>query len=148
MSRARCLNVDKPRLAANSRLIRLRLRLNELDVTETRSPRFVCALAASFYGLAVRSHLMGTHASHRVHPDTTPTRFFAADSSPFGCVNNFHRLWLISRFASTFPYHLARHSTSRRGWYNKWYNSSTRPEWKRWLEIDAVGLSDYRACKF
>lgn len=62
---ARCLNVDKPRLAANSRLIRLRLWLNELDVTETRSPRFVCALTASFYDLAVRSHLVGTHASHR-----------------------------------------------------------------------------------
>lgn len=36
---ARCLNVDKPRRAANSRLIRLRLRADGLDVRRPRNTR-------------------------------------------------------------------------------------------------------------
>ena len=44
---ARCLNVDKPRRAANNRLIRLRLQADGLDVAGTR----LCS-----YGLVLWAH--------------------------------------------------------------------------------------------
>lgn len=127
---ARCLNVDKPRLAANSRLIRLRLWLNDLDVTETRSPRFVRSCS---YGLVLWSRGTLTPREYT----RVPSRQIV--SIPIRLEHDFsQRIPVPSTVSTTFiVFDQSRGSRLRspvisRGTQRRdaaeWYNSLTRPE--------------------